>query len=77
MMRKFAGNELTPFEKGLDFILYFRGKPFTLDDIAERYSCSYRQAVRMKRAASRFMSIAPAGFDSRRGLHPDFLWEFK
>ena len=64
-------NELGPFEKGIDFILYFRGRRFELNDIKERYCCTYRQAIRLKSLAERLVPMVPDGSEGKR-----FYWRF-
>lgn len=72
--------DLTQFQAGMDFLLYFSGQKFTLSDIQERYNCSYRNAIRMRNYAQRMVCIAPAGFDMiniTRGGKQKFLMEIK
>ena len=68
----------TPFEKGMDFLLHFRGKRFSLYDIMDRYQISYRQASRLRKQADRVIGLKPAGFtrkDSGSSNKDAFLWE--
>jgi hypothetical protein len=77
-MRKSEFNELRPFEKGIDFILYFKGRKFTIENIKDRYQCSYRQALRMKNSAAAMVNLIPSGYAQLTNLskgHPRYLWE--
>ena len=52
---------LTPFEKGMDFVIHFTGKSFTVQDIAERYQISKRQAFTLKQRADAMLNLRPSG----------------
>lgn len=73
-------SDLTPFQKGADFVLHFTGKKFTIDDIKDRYCCTYRQAINLKNLAEGLVSISPAGLSGsivgKRGVARN-LWEMK
>lgn len=77
---KLGSNRLGSFEKGIDFLIHFRGRKFTLDNIKDRYGCSYRQAVRLRDLAASMVTLAPAGFvetpDHASGPYK-YLWEIK
>lgn len=79
MSRKDTESGLGPFEKGLDFVLYFKGRTFTIDDVARRYNCSYRQAQRLKQNAERFFRFVPSGFAPavHPGKQPDYQWQLE
>lgn len=78
MGRKSADNQYGPFKKGVDFLLHFRGRIFSLYDVCERYHCTYRQALRMKLYAEQFIKFIPSGFDERtEGRRSAFLWKLE
>ena len=72
-------NTLTGVEKGIDFILHFKDRPFTMIELAERYSISRRQAYRLVRQAETFVDIVPDGFRPTPAKHGCdlYLWRIK
>lgn len=53
---------LTPFERGIDIYRHFRGRPFTIRDIAERYGLALNSALRVKYQLERVVRLEPAGY---------------
>lgn len=55
--------DLTPFERGIDFLRHYgNGKPFTIQDIADRYHIAHNTAFRIKQQVERVCQVEPAGY---------------
>lgn len=55
-------HELTPFERGIDVVLHYRDKPFTLTDLVQRYGLSYKRAYMLKNQIENVVRIEFAGY---------------
>lgn len=54
--------DLTPFERGVDIYRHFKGKAFTIRDIADRYGIAENTAFRCKQQLERVVRLEPAGY---------------
>lgn len=66
-------SELTPTERGIDFMIHYRTRPFTLHDLCHRYGISYRRAQSMKEQIERVVSLEFAGYYERDDYHGGLL----
>lgn len=69
-------NEKTGVQKGIDFLLYFNNRLFSISDIADRYYVSRRHAYRIFTEVGYYINIKPAGI--RELDHgAENLWTFR
>ena len=69
-------NTLSGVQKGIDFILHFNGKAFTMRCLMNRYHITKRQAYRLVRHAEMFVNIKPDGFRIGDNGFDNYLWKF-
>lgn len=74
--RKAPDNDLSSFEKGIDFMLHFGKRRFSCHDVMERYSISYRQAQRLLSQVGRLLPMLPDGF-SEDSVRSRFMWRIR
>ena len=73
-------HELAPFERGIDFCLYFTDREFTLHDIADRYQCTYKTAQNIREKVSRVYDFEFVRFQASpaaRGAPARNVWKLK
>jgi len=57
---------LSPFQRGVAFMLHFRDRAWTIQDLADWYKCDYRAAMRMKWQLERLVKLEPAGYAEKK-----------
>ena len=73
-------HELAPFERGIDFVLHFTDREFTLFDIVDRYQCCYKTAQNIREKVSRVFDFEFVRFQespAARGAPARNVWRLK